>query len=633
MNAPFSQETRAGRLTTALGPETLVMLRFGGSDYVNKLFEYTVDALSPEPDLDFDKLVGTHASVELETQNHEPRVFDGLVTNAKWAGVGENGFRYILTLRPWLWVASKRRNQRIFHEKTVVQILDELFATYGGMGNPAVDNRLTKSYPELEYTVQYRESDLDFATRMMEKFGISYHFTHTVGSHTLVLTDTLEQHDSVAGESRLYKPFEGASQAAEEHFWEWAPERNMTTGAVRMIDYNFKNPTASMEVEHMGDAAFAHGQIESFDFPGGFQDAGAGKEVAALRTAQERGRDVRHRAVGDCTSLGAGMKVAITGDPVKGVTGKTFVCLAATHSYVSDSYGSGGAESDGMAYSGSYVLMPDTAPLAPKRKTQPPVIQGAQTAMVVGEGEIDCDEFGRILVRFHWDLSGAKSMRCRVSQNWAGGGWGGMVIPRIGMEVIVQFLEGDPDNPVVTGCVYNQKSMPSAGLPAAKTQSGFRTNTHGGSGYNEMMFEDEAGKEEIRVHAQKDLNRKILDNETTFLRDGNRKVELQTGDELKVLQTGHKTTNIDSGNLTENVALTRAVTANVVQATANGGEAGPGIVSYTATDEISLTVGNSTIVLTPDAVVIRHGGSQILLNEGFIDQVAGMIHLNKDSAG
>ncbi|MFQ1700258.1 type VI secretion system Vgr family protein [Loktanella agnita] len=633
MNAPFQQETRAGRLTTTLGQENLALLRFNGSDYVNKLFEYSVDALSPTPALDFDALIGTHATVEIETQDHDPKVFDGLVTQAKWAGVGENGYRYALILRPWLWVASKRRNQRIFHTKTVVQILEELFSTYSSMGNPALDNRLTKSYPELEYTVQYRESDLDFATRLMERFGISYHFTHQVGSHTMVLTDSLEQHDFVVGEARIYKPFEGAAQDAEEHFWEWAPERNMTTGAVRMIDYNFKKPMAAMEVDQVGDAAYANGQIESFDYPGGFLEGDDGKQVAALRTAQERGGDIRHRAVGDCTSLGAGMKVSVSGDQLSGVTGSTFVCLSATHSYVSDSYGSGGAESDGMAYSGSYVLMPDTAPLAPRRKTQSPVIQGAQTAMVVGDGEIDCDEFGRILVRFHWDLSGAKSMRCRVAQNWAGGGWGGMVIPRIGMEVIVQFLEGDPDNPVVTGCVYNQKNMPNAGLPASKTQSGFRTNTHEGSGYNEMMFEDQAGKEEIRVHAQKDLNRTILDNETTFLRDGNRKVDLKTGDELKVLQTGHKTTNVDSGNLTENVALTRAVTATVVQATANGGEAGPGVISYTATDEISLTVGNSTIVLTPDAVVIRHGSSQILLNEGFIDQVAGMIHLNKDSAG
>lgn len=633
MNVLFAQDQRAGRLTTSLGKDILVLLRFGGKDYVNKLFEYQVEALSTEPNLDFDKLIGTHATVEIESQEHGPRVFDGIVTKARWAGVGENGNKYALTLRPWFWLTSRRRNQRIFHTKTVVQILEELLSDYSGLGKPHLDVRLTKNYPELEYTVQYRESDLNFACRLMEKFGISYHFVHAPGSHTLVLTDSMEEHDPVVGMLREYKPHDGNPQGGSEHLWEWSPERNMTTGAVRMIDYNFKTPMADMEVDRIGDAQFAVGQLESFEYPGDYLDQGFGKELAALRTNQERGGDHRHRAVGDCTSLGAGMIMTLAGDPLPGATGQDFICIAATHSYVSDGYGSGDTQSDGFAYSGEYVLMPTAAPLAPPRKTERPVVQGPQTAVVVGEGEIDCDEFGRVLVRFHWDLAGAISVRVRVSQNWAQSGWGGMIIPRIGMEVIVDFLDGDPDKPIIVGCVYNSKNMPAEGLPAAKTKSGFKTQTHEGDGFSEMTIDDQAGREKIFVHAQKDLERIILDNESTHVDQGDRTITVQTGDQTTNIVTGNMTDVVVAGNLSQHVALKHLTTANTIENHAADGDGGPGEVTTTASDAITLQCGDSYIVMTPEAIVIHSNGSQIILNSGFIDQVAAMIHLNKDSAG
>ncbi|MFC3569144.1 type VI secretion system Vgr family protein, partial [Paracoccus simplex] len=295
------------------------------------------------------------------------------------------------------------------------------------------------------------------------------------------------------------------------HFWDWSPERNLTTGAIRLTDYNFKKPDQAMEADRLGDAAHAQGQIESFDYPGDYPAQDVGKLVAGLRTSQERGADRRNRAVGDCASLRAGRRVTLAGDPVPG-TGETYLCLSASHHFVSEAYGSGGSGSDGYAFTGSYALMPDTAPMVPPRRTAVPVVHGPQTAMVVGEGEIDCDEFGRILVRFHWDLAGAHSMRCRVSQNWAGAGWGGMVIPRIGMEVVVEFLEGDPDKPIVTGCVYNGRNQVPYPLPANKTVSTFKSDTHQGDGYNELRFEDEKGEEEVFIHAQRDMNSKVERN-------------------------------------------------------------------------------------------------------------------------
>ncbi|HRK42152.1 MAG TPA: type VI secretion system tip protein TssI/VgrG [Gemmobacter sp.] len=506
MNIAFSQTARMGSLATVLGRDALVLMRFSGTERLNGLFDWQVDCLAATADVDFDGLIGTHATVTLE--NHTgARRFDGIVTEARWLGAGENGHRYRLRLQPWLWLASLRRNQRIFHTKTVIQIVEELLSAYADAGKLQVAT--TSDYPELEYTVQFRESDMDFACRLLERHGISYHFLHDDGAHTMVLTDMASAHPSIG--ARDFHPDEGHHQADEEHFWDWRPARRITTGAIRLTDYNFKTPNAAMEVDRQGDAAHAQGRIESFDWPGDYLDQGRGRMVAQLRANAERGQDRRFEAVGDVLSLTAGSRVTLTGDAVPG-HGAGYLCLAATHSYTSDNYGSGGALGDELAYRGHYVLMPETAPMLPERKTPLADVRGPQTAVVVGEGEIDCDEYGRILVRFHWDLDGAYSMRCRVSQNWAGNGWGGMVIPRIGMEVLVEFLDGDPDQPMVTGCVYNGRNAVPYELPKHKTRSTFKTKTHKGGGFNELRFEDEKGQEEIFVHAQKDRNEKTLNN-------------------------------------------------------------------------------------------------------------------------
>lgn len=518
MNLRLTQANRLGRLTTDLGDDALLLLRFSGTEYLNNLFEFTVEALSPTDKVDLDKLMGTHATVEVETDHHDARVFDGIVASAGWSGVGEGGHRFTLTLRPWLWLAGFRRNQRIFHNLRAPQILGQMMQRYSHLGAPAFSNKLTKPYPVLEYTVQYQESDLDFARRLMERFGISFHFTHVKGTHTLVLTDIPEEHPRIAGGERPYIGTIGERAAEDEHFWEWTEESNMTTGATRLIDYNFKEPNAGMEVSHRSDASYANGDLESFDFPGDYARQEVGQRVARLRTAQSRGGERRARAVGRCLSLGAGMTMKLTGEEVPGAKDETYVCLSATHDVTTDSYrtATGGAGGDGaaQAYTGSYVLMPTSSPLAPPRKTEIPRVHGPLTALVVGQGEIDCDEYGRILVRFAWDLEGANSMRCRVSQVWAGQGWGGMVIPRVGMEVIVEFLDGDPNFPIVTGCVYNGLNNPPYKLPEGRTRATLMSRTHTGEGFNELRFEDEKEKEEVFLHAQKDMNEKVENNAT-----------------------------------------------------------------------------------------------------------------------
>ena len=504
MNAPFAQTARMGRLSTILGKDVLNLLRFEAEEHVNDLFTYRIEALADTDELSFDDLIGTHATVHLRSFDQPETPFDGIVTEAELLGPGENGWRYGLTLKPWTFLMGLRRKQQIYHAMSVVQILDEVFAPYG----KDVDNRLAASYPELEYTVQYRESDLAFACRMMERFGISYHFAHADGAHALVLTDTITAHDDLPGSARPYQAVEHL-RGTGEHFWLMKPSQRLTTGKVRLTDYNFKTPNAAMETDRDGGAPYAQGGIETYDYPGDYLDQGSGKGVARLRVDGLRGQDPRHRAEGDCASLRAGLCVKVTGATVPGV-GKA-LCLSARHRYVSGGYGTGDAAAE-EGYRGQYLLTPETTPLRPELKTPRAIVQGPQTARVVGEGEIDCDEFGRILVRFHWDLDGRHSMRCRVSQSWAGKGWGGMVIPRIGMEVVVEFLEGDPDKPLVTGCVYNGQNETPYPLPDHKTKAVFRSDSHKSDGFNELAFEDATGAENISLHAQKDQTLKVRNN-------------------------------------------------------------------------------------------------------------------------
>lgn len=625
MNAIFKQNDRMGSLSTILGEDVLNLLRFDGEEHLNGLFTYRLEALAKSDNIDFNALISTHATVSLKSYDLPETPFDGVITEGEMLGQGDNGWRYAFTLRPWFWLLGLRRKQQIYHNKTVVEILDELFAPYSGLGKPAVEKRLTCSFPTLEYTVQYRESDLDFATRLMERFGISYHFRHDDGSHSLVLTDTVISHDNLPGGSRDFMMATNGSQSRDaEHFWEMRPSQRLTTGKIRLTDYNFKSPNAAMETDRDGADPYAEGSIESYDYPGDYLAQGPGKDVARLRVEQERGQDPRHRAVGDCASLRAGQKVKVEGEQVPGVD-KT-LCLSANHKYVSGGYGT--TENREPSYEGQYLLIPADAPLAPERKTALPIVQGPQTAVVVGEGEIDCDEYGRILVKFHWDLDARHSMRCRVSQNWAGKGWGGMVIPRIGMEVVVEFLEGDPDKPLVTGCVYNGQNDVPYPLPANKTKSVFRSDTHKGKGFNEFTFEDERGVEKIYLHGQKDHEIHI-ENDRSKRVDRN---QLESVGRNKTIDVGNNHHEVIGGNMTIMVGpnkLQRFVTQKFTALTSTLGDmAGNlGLPDFLNMGEGNLIVGVAknkaeTVMLSSTEVV---GGGKATTVGGGMQTIVGGI--------
>ncbi|MCG7504353.1 type VI secretion system tip protein TssI/VgrG, partial [Mesorhizobium retamae] len=299
-------------------------------------------------------------------------------------------------------------------------------------------------------------------------------------------------------------------------------------------------------------------------------------------------------------------------------------------------------------YVNRFLAIPSKVPATPHRTVPRPRCEGTQIAIIAGpEGEeIHTDPHGRVKVWFPWDRrarkDGSDTCWIRVAQNWGGAGWGGQIIPRIGMEAVLSHIDGDFDKPLIVGLVPNARQKTPYKLPENKTRSGFKTQTHKGGGFNELSFEDENGKQQVYVHAQKDLDRLVKDNETTTIEKGNRTTTLQQGDEKKTLQQGNRSVTLQTGDekktiaqggLTEQIAKSRSTTANTVYMTAVAGKNGPGIIGHTADDQITLQVGPSKITLTKTNIVIEHAGSSITFDANVINQIAGNIHLNKDKAG
>jgi len=590
----ISQEDRLGILH-APGTD-LALVRFSAQEGVNQLGQIDLECLEEKGGVDFTDLLGRNVTVEMRTidPGHPPRFYDGLLTEARESAVLWGGQGYLLTLRPWLWLLGLRRTQRIFHRQSVPEILETIFAEYGH----GCDSRLQGSYPELEYTVQYAETDLDFVTRMMALAGINYCFLHAQGAHELVLFDDVDSLPLVPGKTRKLRRTDRQYRETKEHLHSWRAERRVTTGRVSLVDYNFKAPRAAMDAEQAAGAGHAHDDLEQFLFPGGYPDQGQGKTLAETRLRQMTSADGHHFAQGDCAGLGAGMRVGLKGHPDSAIDGKTYVVLDARHEYVAEGYRSGTeAVTERDSYQGHYEFVESTRPVAPPLAPAAPRVQGPQTAVVVGEGEIDCDEYGRILVRFHWDREDAKSMRCRVAQMWAGKNWGGIVIPRIGMEVLVEFLNGDPSQPLVTGCVYNADNTPPFELPGAGQVSGMKSNsTPGGGGYNELVFDDSKGKEEMRLHAQYDLNAKVLHNQKWDI-DNDCATTVGANDSLDV----GKDRNTTIGDKDTLDVGTNRSTAIGDKDTLNVGKT----LEITAGQKITLKVGMSTITMEASKITLE----------------------------
>jgi type VI secretion system secreted protein VgrG len=524
----LKQQSRIGELKIpSLEKDKLVLCRFNGAEGLSELFTYTIEALSETKDIDFDEALGSKCTVSIKIFDRT-RHFNGVLVEAQWIGERKPDFVYRLVLRPWLWLKSRESDCRIFANMDASEIIMKVL-TEGGLGT--VNKRLTDNYNKIEYYVQYRETNLNFVTRVMEEFGIYYFFEHQDGEHTLILADSKSSHLPVpGGETIPYHPLLAKAARQEEHLTHWVPGRRFNTGKVELNDYDYFKPSADMLSRHESASSYQNSKLEVYDYPGRYVETNDGDKLAQVRLEAEQATDRRCQAEGFAVSLCPGAKVTLKEHPTQN---KEYLIVRAMHSLSTELFRSGSAPAEEEAYSGRYEFLPSDTPFRSPLLTPRPVVRGPQTAKVVGDGEIDVDKHGRIKVQFHWDRNEDESRRVRIGQVWSGKKWGGIFIPRVGMEVIVEFLEGDPDQPLVVGTVYNDEYKPPYDLPGDKNIAGWKSeSTEGGGGYNEFIFDDTKGSELIRIHAEKDRKTHVKNDHDEYI--GN-KMTVEAKLEMKLI--------------------------------------------------------------------------------------------------
>jgi len=643
----LKQKNRLGELTTPLGEDRLVLQRCNAHEGLSELFEFTIEALSHEENIDFDPAIGTNCCVKINSAAGIKRYFNGVLAEAEWTGLQEGLYTYQLVLRPWLWILTHTTDCRFFQEKTAPDIIKEVFDKAGFSD---YELKLTETYPKMEYCVQYRETSFAFVSRLMEEHGIYYFFNHTEDKHTLILADSASAHQPIeAGGGVLpFIPLTGAYVRDDEHIQHWTSERRFRSGKFAVNDYDFKRPGAVLLADTSASESYAKSTMEIYDYPGRYTERSDGETFAKVRLAAEQSADHRRMASGAAPSVYAGGKVKLKGHP-KDSENIDYIAVRATHSLATQHYRSGGSSSATDDYHGNYVLQPLSKQFRAPLTTPKPLIHGIQTAKVVGDSgdEITVDEYGRIKVQFFWDRDKKQSCWIRVAEVWSGKKWGSVFHPRIGQEVVVDFLEGDPDRPLCVGTVYNGDNGVPYPLPDKKNIGGWKTNsTKGGGGYNEFIYDDTKGSEEIRMHAEKDHNVVVRHAETrkigetfeipkgspsrnTTLVNGDDNLTISSGDfNIKIAQD----LNITAGmNQTDQVAVNRSTTIGSSDSTTIGMSRSDTIgmsdslevgmsqsvtagmaIELTAGMSVTLTGGGGIIELSPAGVVVT--GATIVLN-------------------
>jgi type VI secretion system secreted protein VgrG len=521
---PVTQANREVDVTTALGTDVLLFERMSGSEQLGRLPEYRVQMLSTKHDLKIADVLGKPLGVHIDLPGGGKRHFNGVVT--RFASMGWHGSlcRYEAVVHPWLWLLTRSSNCRIFQEKSVLDIVKAVVgdAAYGGLVELSV-SALSGTYAALPYCVQYRETDFNFVCRLLENAGIYFYFTHDESKHTMVLADSYSAHEAIAGyESVEFSGDSGRRIVDQEAVYSWEAGGEIQPSVYSLNDFDFEKTAAStsggLRVKSTIAAAFSQTSFEMYDYPGGYVAADDGTTLARGRMEGLHGQCEEIRADTNARGLFPGGLFKLKEHP-RSDQNREFLVTGASYDIVGDDYSSGG--STPTEFQCRFTAVGKEHSYRAPRHIAKPVVQGPQTAMVVGKAgeEIWTDKYGRVKLQFHWDREGKEDEKSscwvRVSQGWAGKGWGAMFIPRIGMEVIVSFLEGDPDRPLVTGCVYNGDAMPPYALPAEQTKSTIMSNTSkGGGGYNEIRFEDKKDSEEIYVQAEKDFNRVVKNNDT-----------------------------------------------------------------------------------------------------------------------
>ncbi|HZZ78331.1 MAG TPA: type VI secretion system tip protein VgrG, partial [Gemmataceae bacterium] len=542
----LSQQNRRLAVSTPLGKDVLVLSGFSGREEISRPFRYQLDMLSEKTDITPQSLVGKTVSWSVQYPDQEPRYFSGIISRFSAGGKLMRGTRnYRAEIVPWLWLLTRTANCRMFQNKSVPDIIKAIFDAYGFTDYQL---NLKGTHSPWEYCVQYRETAFNFISRLMEQEGIFYYFKHENGKHTMILCDQKSGYaDTMPG------PLDS------NHVFEWEHQYEFRTGKWSQTDYNFATPSTNLFTTtpttlDLPDSS----KFEMFDYPGDYEIKGDGDGLTRLRMEEDEAAFNVVTGSSDIHDLSAGVKFKLDDHDFESEAATGYVVTAIQHNAEETPYTTTTITG---SYSNVFTCIPDTVTFRTPRATPKPIVSGPQTAVVVGPKgeEIYTDKYGRVKVQFFWDREGKKdensSCWIRVAENWAGKNWGVIFNPRIGQEVIVEFLEGDPDRPIITGRVYNAEQMPPYDLPANQTQSTIKTRSSKGGGtenFNELRFEDKKGSEEIYFHAEQDFNRVVENNDTLKVgspqaKDGSQTIEIYK-DRTETIKTGNEKVTVEKGN-------------------------------------------------------------------------------------
>lgn len=641
MSDTIVQTGRLLSLTSPLGADALIPTAFQGEEGVSRLFGFTIDVVSTKESVAAADLLGKPVTLSVARKDGEARKFNGMVRRFAAGPMAGRGYRsYRLELVPDLWKLTRTSDCRIFQQKTVVQIIETLLSE-GGVSNFKKQG-LSGTHNARDYCVQYRETDFAFISRLMEEEGIFYYFTHEEGKHTLVLSDSASGYGDGLDGSLEYG---NRAQGAELVVHSWRPGFAFQSGKWTLDDYDFEAPGTDLQASTatvLSVSAFK--SWERFDYPGGYAVKADGTNFSRLAMEADEADHQTCDGESGYRGLGPGLKFTMAKHPAASEQGKAWTPVLLRHEAVDNSHF--GNQTSPPSYVNSFTAIPAATPARPQRVTPKPVVQGPQTAAVTGPAgeEIYTDKYGRVRVRFHWDRLGkndeTSSCFVRTAQIMAGKNWGAQFVPRIGMEVVVAFLEGDPDRPLVVGCVYNGDNLPPYTLPDNKTQSGFKSRSSAkgdASTFNELRFEDKKGSEEVYLHAQKDFKRMVenddslqVDHDQTIVVKNDRKLTVSEGNETIEVTKGNRATTISAGNETltvskgnRSVAIAKGTeTLTVSEGKRTVTVAGGDDVHEVSKGDRTVTVGQGDDVLTVsrgDATLdVKQGDYAVKLGSGSV---------------
>ncbi|MCQ6259997.1 type VI secretion system tip protein TssI/VgrG [Pseudomonas sp. Q11] len=503
----FNQASRLAKITSPLGPEVLLLKDMGGGEELGRLFNYELQLHSLDNAIDLNQVLGKPMCVSLQLDGGGERHFHGIVSRFS-QNVDQGQFAsYQATLRPWLWLLTRTSDCRIFQNLTIPQIIKQVFRD---LGFSDFEDALSRPYREWEYCVQYRETSFDFVSRLMEQEGIYYFFRHEQGRHVLVLADAYGAHTTVPGYGSVpYYP-KNEQQRERDHIHDWHLAQEVQPGSLELNDYDFQRPSARIDVRSAMPRPHTAGDYPLYDYPGTYVQSADGEHYARTRIEALQTLHEQVELAGNARGLGSGHLFSLTGF-TRQDQNREYLIVGARY-YVSQESGETGGGAPSAQFESSLTCIAAQQSYRPLPHTHRPIVKGPQTALVVGPKgeEIWTDQFGRVKVHFYWDRhdQSNENSSCwiRVSQSWAGKNWGSMQIPRIGQEVIVSFLEGDPDRPIITGRVYNAEQTVPYDLPANATQSGMKSRSSKGgtpANFNEIRMEDKKGAEQLYIHAER----------------------------------------------------------------------------------------------------------------------------------